>query len=131
LSYRTAFDAVFAAYVAALFAPAVGEFAGLVAYAAALAGFWVVVYSGMLAGRHEIRGLPERVGHRPGATAVVLLPLVYGAVYVVGALVAEPPVRSPYVYLGLWNFVVGVLAVALAREAAGVGRSGLVARKER
>jgi len=121
LNYRTVFDALFAFYAAALFAPVVGEIAGLELYVGSLAAVWVFVYLGARVGAETLAGLPERVDRRPTATAVILLPFVYGVAYIVGSFVAEPPVRSPYVYLGLWDFVVGILTVAVAREAAGVG----------
>jgi len=116
---RTVFDGAFAAYVAALVAPLFGEFVGAGAYVGTLAGFWFVVYTGMRAGEHKIRGLPKRVGRRPTATLLIVFPLVYGVAYIIGALVAEPPVRSPYVYLGLWSVGVGILLVAVAREVGG------------
>lgn len=95
----------------------------MVAYTVFLAFVWLVVYGGLRAGEPKLRGLPENIGRRPTATAVILLPFVYGVAYIVGSFIAEPPVRSPYVYLGLWNFVVGILTVAIARETAGVGRT--------
>ena len=122
MNYRTVFDACFALYVAALFAPIVGEFAGIKAYAVTLAGAWVVVYAGIRISGAKNAGLPGLVGRRPTATVVIVLPFVYGVAYIIGSFVAEPPVRSPYVYLGLWDFVVGILTVAVARETAGVGR---------
>ncbi|MDZ7689137.1 MAG: hypothetical protein U5J64_10585 [Halobacteriales archaeon] len=118
MNYRTVFDAVLAVYIASLLAPVVGEFAGAEAYVGTLAGFWFVVYTAMRAGKSRLHRLPERVGRRPTATAVIVFPLVYGVAYVVGALVAEPPVRSPYVYLGLLCVGVGVVTVAVARETA-------------
>lgn len=108
------FDALFSLYAAALVAPAVGEYAGFRAYLGVLVGVWLVVY----AGASDAGELAERVGRRPYSTAVFVAPLVYGVAYVVGAAVAEPPVRSPYVYLGLWNVVVGVAVVAVARRTA-------------
>lgn len=123
MRWRTVFDSVLALYVAALFAPLLGELAGLLAYAGFLAVAWFVIYAGVRASEPKLRGLPERVGSRPTATALILLPFIYGVAYIVGSFVAEPPVRSPYVYLGLWNFVVGILTVAVARETAGVGRT--------
>jgi hypothetical protein len=122
LNYRTVFDACFALYVAALFAPVVGEIAGIEAYAVTLAGAWVVVYAGIQISGAKTAELPVRLGRRPTATVVIVLPFVYGVAYIVGSFVAEPPVQSPYVYLGLWDFVIGILAVAVARETAGVGR---------
>jgi hypothetical protein len=122
LNYRTVFDACFALYVAALFAPVVGEFAGIEAYAVVLAGAWVIVYAGIRVSGANTEGLPVRLGRRPTATVVIVLPFVYGVAYILGSFVAEPPVQSPYVYLGLWDFVVGILTVAVARETAGVGR---------
>lgn len=122
MNYRTVFDACFALYVAALFAPIVGELAGIEPYAVTLAGAWVVVYAGIRVSGVKTARIPVRVGRRPIATVIIVLPFVYGAAYIVGSFVAEPPVRSPYVYLGLWDFVVGILTVAVARETAGVGR---------
>jgi peptidoglycan/LPS O-acetylase OafA/YrhL len=127
---RTVFDGVFAAYVAALVAPMFGEFVGPGAYVGTFAGFWFVVYTGMRASETKLRGLPERVGRRPTATFLIVFPLVYGIVYIIGALVAEPPVRSPYVYLGLWSVGVGIVTVAVARETAGAGSSPKRVRKE-
>lgn len=126
MRWRTVFDATFALYVAVLFAPLAGELAGMVVYAGFLAVAWLVVYGGVRAVGAKLRRLPERVGCRPTATAIILLPFVYGVAFVVGSFVSEPPVRSPYVYLGLWNFVVGILTVAVARETAGVGRDRTV-----
>ena len=126
MRWRTAFDATFALYIAALFAPLVGELAGMLAYTVFLAFLWLVVYGGLRAVGAKLRGLPENIGRRPTATAVILLPFVYGVAYIVGSFVAEPPVLSPYVYLGLWNFVLGILTVAIARETAGVGRTRTV-----
>lgn len=127
---RTVFDGVFAAYVAALVAPMFGEFVGAGAYVGTFAAFWFVVYTGMRAGEGKLRGLPERVGRRPTATVLIVFPLVYGVVYIIGAVVAEPPVRSPYVYLGLWSVGVGIVTVAVARETAGVGDTPKRVRKE-
>jgi len=111
---RDAVDALFAVYFAALVAPPAGELAGFAAYLGVLVGVFLVVY----AGASEVDTLPERVARRPVSTALVAAPLVHGAVYVVGAAVAEPPIRSPYVYLGLWDVVVGVAVVAVARRTA-------------
>ena len=127
---RTVFDGVFAAYVAALVAPLFGEFVGAGAYVGTLAGFWFVVYTGMRTSEDRLLGLPERLGRRPTATFLIVFPLVYGVAYIVGAVVAEPPVRSPYVYLGLWSVGVGIVTVAVAREMAGAGSSPKRVRKE-
>jgi uncharacterized membrane protein YjfL (UPF0719 family) len=111
---RDAFDLLIAVYAAELVAPAVGEFAGFLAYIGTLVGVALVVYSG--ASKSE--RLPERIARRPYSTAVFVVPLLYGVVYVVGSFASEPPVRSPYVYLGLWNVIVGVAVVAVARRTA-------------
>ena len=116
MKQRTVFDAVFAVYVASLLSPIVGEFAGAEAYFGTLAGFWFVVYTATQAGKSKLRGLPARVGRRPTATALIVFPLIYGVAYIVGSLVAESPIRSPYVYLGLMCVGVGVVTVAVARE---------------
>jgi len=112
LNRRDAFDGLFALYLAALGAPAVGEAAGPVAYVVVFAGVWTLVYAGV----SKIEDAPEHLARRPAATVVVTAPLVYGFAYVFGAEIGEPPVRSPYVYLGLWNVVVGVAVVAVARR---------------
>jgi hypothetical protein len=109
---RDSFDVLFAVYVAALVAPPAGKYAGFVGYLGVFVGVLFVVY----AGTSEARSLHERVARRPASTAVVVAPLLHGAVYVSGAVIAEPPVRSPYVYLGLWNVLVGVAVVAVARK---------------
>lgn len=118
---RTAFDGLLAVYVAALFAPVVGEIAGLMVYAGTFVCAWIVVYAGVRLGKKRLRRLPGRLARRPTATVVIVFPLVYGVAYIVGAFLAEPPVRSPYVYLGLWSVIVGFVTVAVARETAGVG----------
>lgn len=118
---RELFDAVFAVYVAVLLAPVVGELAGIEAYVGFVAGVWFMVYTVMRAKAESFGALPARVGRRPTATVLIILPLVYGVAYVVGALVAEPPVRSPYVYLGILNVVLAVFTVAVARDAGRVG----------
>lgn len=109
---RDAFDVLTTIYVAALVAPAVGEFAGFLAYLGTFLGLAAVAYS--VASKSE--RLPERLARRPYSTMVFILPLLYGAVYIAGSVVSEPPVRSPYVYLGLWNVIVGVAVVAVARR---------------
>ena len=90
---RDAFDALVAVYVAALVAPAPGEYAGFLAYLGAFVGVAFVMY----AGASKADPLPGRVARRPVSTAVVAIPLTYGVVYIVGEWVAETPVRSPYV----------------------------------
>ncbi|MFP4189119.1 MAG: hypothetical protein ACLFR5_06915 [Halobacteriales archaeon] len=109
---RDAFDSLFAVYAAALVALVVGEYAGFVAYLGVFVGVALVVR----AGASEADALPQKVARRPYGTFVVAAPLVYGFVYIAGEAVAETPVRSPYVYLGLWNVLVGVAVVAVARR---------------
>jgi uncharacterized membrane protein YjfL (UPF0719 family) len=111
---RDAFDVLMVVYAAALVAPVVGEYAGILAYLGAFVGVALVVH----AGASKEDKLPEKVARRPASTALVAMPLVYGVVYIAGEAVAETPVRSPYVYLGLWNVLVGLAVVAVAREAA-------------
>lgn len=116
---RILFNALLAAYVAALVAPVVGEFAGAEAYVGFLAGAWFVVYTALSATGSRLDDLHERVGNRPWATVLIVVPLVYGVAYVVGVFVAEPLVEYPYVHLGIWGVAVGVATVAVART---VGR---------
>jgi hypothetical protein len=111
---RDAFDFLVAVYAAALVAPVLGEYAGILAYLGGFVGVALVVY----AGASDAVTLPERVARRPFSTVVVATPLVYGVVYIVGEVLAETPVRSPYVYLGLWNVLVGLAVVAVARRTA-------------
>ena len=111
---RDAFDVLVGVYAAALIAPVVGEYTDVLVYLGVFVGVFLVVYSGS----SEAESLPARVARRPVSTVIVAAPLVYGVVYIVGESVAETPVRSPYVYLGLWNVLVGLAVVAVARRTA-------------
>ena len=93
---RDAFDVLVGVYAAALIAPVVGEYTDFLVYLGVFVGVFLVVYSGS----SEAESLPARV------------------VYIFGEAVAETPVRSPYVYLGLWNVLVGLAVVAVARRTA-------------
>ncbi|MCX2819321.1 MAG: hypothetical protein ACI9QA_000086 [Methanobacteriota archaeon] len=111
---RDGFDVLFAVYVAGVVAPAVGGYAGILAYLGGFVGVTLIAYTGA----SEAERLPQRVAQRPFSTGIVAVPLVYGVVYIVGEAVASTPIRSPYVYLGLWNVLVGIAVVAVARRTA-------------